>query len=264
MEAQFNGVETRFRGAPASGPQRVPPLVLGVSGLPGAGSTTLARALTERFGVATVVEGMDVIDGVDHGERRECPPPDLLIRVIGAQARAADRAAIAAAVTPVVVVAGKADTRLQAAGLARDAARMLAQPVYPVSGMLAGVHLDDGDVELLRRWQRSGIRVPTVAADFAGVEVQRDRARMMARLGRTGLVAALDRLAERPETTQRELTADLRARSGMDALVAPIAAAGGRISDARRVRRLAALRLIAARRRGRVEDEQRLIAGPVG
>lgn len=223
-------------------------MVLGVSGLAGAGCTTMAAALCERFGVETTIGDASA-------------PPDLLIRVIGAQLRSRDRAMIDAAATPVLVVAGKADTRTDARRLAAEAAAELGRPVYPVSGLLAAVRLDADDVELLRRWERTGVRVPRAAAEFAGDDpTERDRARMMGRLGRCGLLAAFADLAERPAATAADLTGMLRARSGIDALADPIAGAAGQIAEGRRVRRLFELRLRAARGPDRAAMEQRLIA----
>lgn len=224
------------------------PLVLGVSGLPGAGRATMAAALRERFGDAATVDA-------------DAASPDLLVRVIGASLRDRDRAMIAASTSPVLVVVGKADTRADPRRLADAAAAALGRPVFPVSGLLAAVVLGVDETELLRRWQRAGVRVPRAAAEFAGDDpTGRDRARMMSRLGRRGLVAAFAGLAARPDATAAELTEMLHAGSGIDALAAPIAGAFGQIAQDRRVRRLIGLRLLAARGLDRVTVEHRLVA----
>lgn len=231
---------------------RAQPLVIAVSGMPGAGSSTLASALADRFGVVAAVGGMD--------------PPDFAIRVIGAQVRARDRAAIDATQVPLLVVAGKSDTRPDAERMARTASRALGQAVIPVSGLLAGVRLDATDRDILGQWRDAGIAVPTSAAAFAAADEvrgdapqQQARARMMALLGRTGLVAALEVLEASPDATVAEVNAALHRRSGVDALVTPIKQAAGAIAAGRRVRRLAGLRLLSARGFDRPAIEQRLI-----
>lgn len=220
--------------------------------MPGAGSSTLAAALADRFGVVAAVGGMD--------------PPDLAVRVIGAQVRVRDRAAIQAASVPLLVVAGKPDTRHDASRLAQRASRDLGLPVIPVCGLLAGALLDASDLDLLRRWREDGVQVPTSAAAFAAADEARGnareqqmRARMMALLGRTGLAAALEVLGASPGATVAEVNAALHRRSGVDALVAPIRQAAGAIAAGRRARRLAGLRLLSARGLDRPAVEQRLI-----
>ncbi len=228
--------------------------MLQVSGLRGAGCTTLTAALTARFGVVAI----------DGGGREGDPVPDLHIRVIGAQARARDRVAIDGASIPVIVVAGKSDARTRMLSLADTAARDLGRPVLPVSGLLAAAHLTPDDVVLLRGWEQSGVTVPTAAAAFSDGDCsQRERARMMALLGRAGLTAVFGHLATMPTATADDLTTMLRTLSGIDALIAPITGAADRIAQGRRVRRLSALRLLAARGPNRAAAERRLIAESV-
>ncbi|MGB6243866.1 hypothetical protein, partial [Gordonia sp. (in: high G+C Gram-positive bacteria)] len=226
-------------------------VVIAVSGLPGAGSTTMRASLAARFGVQTT--GLEVEaagSGIEKVARRpgDAPvPPDLELRVIGAQLRAADRAAIVASDVPVVVVAGKADTRPAAAEQARAAARELGRPVVAVSGLLAGATIGRADLDALRRWHRDGISVPVAAAAFAeeaGADrnEQRLRAQLLARLGRSGLTAAVATVGRHPAVDEAGLAAHLHAMSGIDALIAPIVAAAPVIAARRRVRRLAGLR----------------------
>ncbi|EGD54823.1 hypothetical protein [Gordonia neofelifaecis] len=233
-------------------------LVIDVTGCPGAGSSTLAAALAARFGVVARVPGREP-DG---------DPPDLLIRTIGAQVREADRTAIGSVDIPVVVVAGKADTRPDAARLADVAGRELGRPVVTVSGLLAAAHLDEDDLGVLRAWSAAGVAVPTSAAEFAALgdegrptsaAEQQIRARFIAGIGRAGLVAALRVVGETPDLSAAAVTAALRSMSGVDALVAPIAASAEQIARGRRARRLSGLRLHAARGFDREAVESRLI-----
>ena len=213
----------------------------------------MAAALGARFGVEVTV---------DDGSGGDRPADaDLLIHVIGAQIRSRDRARIDAATGPLVVVAGKADTRSDPQRLAQAAAADLGRPVFAVSGLLAGARMDDADLIPLRRWQRAGVRIPAAAAEFAaGDPADRDRARMMARFGRAGMIAVFTALAAQPDLTAAGLTEILRASSGVDALARPIAGSAGVIAERRRARRLHPLRLLAARGSDRARLEQRLIA----
>lgn len=220
-------------------------LVIEVTGLPGAGCATLAHALTVRFGVIARTTSSGSRSG-------DSSPPDLMIRVIGAQARAADRRAIAASEIPVLVVAGKADTR-EHKQPRRDYG--LEQAVFPVSGLLAGVVVDHGEMELLSAWHRDGLSLPVAAAAFTE---QPQGARMLSKYGRSGLVQAIE-LAGDPGWDAERLTAELRAASGIDALVEPIRAAAPQIAAGRRAHRLSGLRLLAARGFDRTAAELRLV-----
>lgn len=220
-------------------------LVIEVTGLPGAGCATLAHALTVRFGVIARTTSPGGCTG-------DSSRSDLMIRVIGAQARAADRRAIGASEVPVLVVASKADTRpcVQARH-----SYGLEQAVFPVAGLLAGVVVEPGEMELLTAWHRDGLSVPVAAAAFAE---QPQGARMLSKYGRTGLVQAIA-LAADPHLNAERLTAKLREASGIDALVEPIRAVAPQIAAGRRAHRLSGLRLLAARGFHRTAAELRLV-----
>ncbi|KXT57308.1 hypothetical protein Y710_09395 [Gordonia sp. QH-12] len=256
---EVDGVEPILSGLAFDGPDFArTPLVVDVSGAPGAGSSTMAAALAARFGVVARPVGQDRGDGPDH-DRRLDDPADLLIRVIGAQARACDRAAIRAAEVPVVVVAAKADTRPDADRLAANASEDLACPVHPVSALPAAARITSADVDVLRSWAAAGVRVPESAAAFAAAAPdQGSAARLLALLGRAGLVESLAAVSTDPDLDAQALAVRLRQASGLDALVAPIAAASAEIARGRRVRRLSGLRLHAARGFDRVAVERRL------
>lgn len=217
------------------------PLVVEVNGLPGAGSTTLARALTKCFGVVALTDA-------PAGDA----PPDLLVRVVGAQVRSADTAAIAMTEAPILVVASKCDTRR-----ADQRPSAPGRQVYPVSGLLAGLTVTQEDVELLSEWQGGGLVVPVVAAAFAE---HPEQARLLAAYGRWGLARAMTAVAEQPGIDAQALTAHLRAASGIDALAPPIRALSGQIAARRRAHRLSGLRLLAARGFDRTAAEYRLAA----
>ncbi|WP_156890362.1 hypothetical protein [Gordonia shandongensis] len=241
-------------------------LRVAVSGTAGVGVATMVRALHRRFGVAATARPDDADADAD-----------LLVRVIGAQERGPDRVLLdrcrRRGGPPVVVIAGKADARPTADRLARAAADRLGLPVTPVSGLLAGVDLDDAQAAALRRWADRGrdagrgFGVPVIAAMFPDGATdpadQRMRADVLSSVGRTGLVAAMRALVDSPELDAAGLSAHLRGISGIDALIPAVRAAVPAIVERRRVLALAEVRLSAARGHRR-EDAERWLAGAVG
>jgi hypothetical protein len=192
--------------------RRNAPLSVAVGGHGRTGRSTLAAAIRARFRLPTVVAD-------DEG-----PPPDvdLTIRVIGAQPRRSDVAAVASG-GAMIVVAGKADLRGDPRALADIAAQTLGVPVLPVSGLLASVTVVPGDMALLR----SDPVDPDVLRRF-GVEG-------VARARELGVVPA------------EVLTARLREVSGIDAVAAAIRSMSTDIAAGRDRRMRAELRLAAAR-----------------
>lgn len=235
-------------------------LTVEVIGRPGDGLRVLARALRVCFGVCAAVPGDDP------AVRARA---ELTVQVLGAQVRAADRELAAVQRRPVIVVAGKADLRRDAARAAELAARAaadLGRPVHPVSGLLAAAVIDAELLAVLRRWRAAGVAVPPQAVVFTETDdpaERRLRRAVLDRLGARGLRLALggcapDLRTPNPGTpacdtpacdvpacevrdpdlaAAARLTGVLRSASGIAALIAPIRAQAPVVAAARERRR---------------------------
>lgn len=241
--------------------RRGAPLTVVVTGHAGGGRDTIAAALTARFGLTASRQG-----GPDPVE--SAPEADLAVHVLGAAPRACDIDFLTVARRPVIVVAGRADQRrdaARAAELAAAAARVLDRPVFPVSGLLAAATIDDARLAWVRRWAAAGVTVPPLAVDFvAGLDAadpaaadlhaadpeRAARSAALAVLGATGLRLALAWAAAEPDGTADRLAARLHAESGFAALVAPIRACAHRVAADRQRRYRREQSLAVARRAG--------------
>lgn len=120
---------------------------LAVTGRPGSGSRTLARALGARPGIGAVA--MTARDP-------RLRDADTVVYVLGGVVRADDSetlAELAGGGVPVVVVLGKADAWTlpgEPAQRAQTAADRLGRPVLPVSGLLAAADFTGDDAALVR------------------------------------------------------------------------------------------------------------------
>lgn len=243
-------------------------LHVAVSGRPGTGRDTLARALRARLPVTAI--GPGETDGPRPGGAQS--DADLWIHLLTGPPRRADLD-IAAALPAdrTITVLGKTDIHADpdvAAAIAAECGARLATTVWPVSALLACAAIDDDEYAFLGHLVAQGAEMPSMAGQFLAGEGTADgerrmRAGLLRRIDRHGLDLALGLIAagDPAAADAATLTATLRAISGIDALRVPI---GERMGHVRR-RRAAELResveLLAARGRDRDAIEQLLQDG---
>lgn len=179
------------------------PLRVAVSGRRGVGRRTVAQALAQA-GVAVT------------------PDADLQVHVIAEVVKPEDRAAIAAAQRPVLVVANKAD-------VAGGPVAGLGVPVAPMVGLLAVAVLDDTLWDALRLLAARPADLSSPDGFVAGahplpVEVRRRLLDTLDLFGITSAVAAIRRGASKAQVRAR-----LRRLSCIDAVLAELAAAGAEV-----------------------------------
>ncbi len=222
-----------------------------LAGRPGVGLSTVAAALRSRSVVTA--------QGVDDA--------DAVLYCFAGGLRATDRAAIAAldagpSGAPVV-----AWTKADASGSWRAAdeyaarlGEVLGRPVIPVMALLDAIAADD--LPAVRRIAASGLPLP--ASALAAAEALGEDAPLLRRFGGYGLACALGRLRESPSTPDDALLADLRALSGVDALLPPLAAALTGFEDRREAAFDARLRAVAATDCARRDEAEQLLLDRLG
>ncbi|MFT3660862.1 MAG: hypothetical protein QM809_05545 [Gordonia sp. (in: high G+C Gram-positive bacteria)] len=224
---------------------------IAVTGHPGTGRDTVARALRRCFGVRA--RRLADRGGADGGSSGSALPPDLAVHVLGAAVRDCDLSFLRRVDVPIVAVLGKCDLRggaEEVRSLVARAARDLGRPVFGVSGPAAAAQVTEDLRAALADWAVAGRWVPVLAASFVDVDDPVERARRtsaLAELGGRGLAVALERCAAEPTVSAAELTRHLRGFSGIGALAAPVRACAPVIAAERERRHRRALTLLAAR-----------------
>ncbi|GAB3130954.1 hypothetical protein GCM10027289_16410 [Tsukamurella serpentis] len=227
---------------------RTGPPRLRLLGRSGVGKTVLAAALRRR--------GIDVDDGAGGGGGVPAPA-DATAYCFAGGLRGSDRAAIETlADDPLLVIWCRAD----AAGSWRAAdahtervAEVLGRPVTAVMALLDA---PDVDLAVVRRIAGTDLALPESVLD-AAVALGGD-ADLLHRLGGYGLACAIGALREAPSMPDEELRTRLRELGGVDALLAPLAAAFHGCGERRRARFEDELRALAhadCARRDRAEQE---------
>lgn len=252
------------------------PLQVQVTGRPGTGRDTMARALRERLSVTAIGPGE-----AEAGIR----DADLWLYILAGPPRRADRAELARLPADrTMVVLGKADTHGDwetATEVARMCAAILDVPVPPVSALLACADLRDDEHAFLRMLDAAGEEMPSMAGQFlvgsiahlplpdgvAPMEISERlmRANLMRRIDQFGIEAALDLVASGHEAgaDAASVNAALRAASGIDVLPAAIGQRIERVRYWRDVEARAAVEDLAAAGEERAVLEQALqVDGP--
>ncbi|MGV9709372.1 hypothetical protein ACWDTI_01720 [Gordonia sp. NPDC003424] len=211
------------------------PLHVQVCGRPGTGRDTLARALREHLAVTAIGPGEAAEGRAD---------ADLWVYLLTGPPRADDhRALVDLPNDRTIAVLGKADIHDDpgvAAEIAAGCAARLGRPVYPVSPLLACADLRDDEFDFLRRLVAAGEEMPSMAGHFltgslagrpapSGAEPflgdeRALRAALLRRVDRSGVEHALALIADgHPAGADvAGVNRALRARGGLDALVAPV------------------------------------------
>ena len=234
------------------------PPALAVTGRPGSGRSTLARAIRQVLSVDA---------GVTAGAA-----PDLWCHTLSGPPRAADRQIIAGLPGDrTVVVLTKADVFARAgtdsgAQVAARCADDLGRPVIAVSGLWAGAAPTRAQVGLLAALAAAGERVPEMAGRFVvptgigGGDEESLRTQLLRVMGASGIGLVLRELgAGRIDADPGRVAGLLRAASGIGAVRDAIDARMGSIERARTVELAAAAERIAARGTERA-DAERLLA----
>ena len=258
-----------FATLDAAARRYVQPLSVAVVGRRGVGRDTMARALSERFGVAAFVaeRGSGVLAGAD-----------LRVHVLAGAPRRADHEMLAASPRErTVVVLGKADTLPSdavsgasdaVARLVRAASESLGRPVVAVSQLSACATVSDGEFAFLRRLVADGEVMPSMSGHFLAparpAQLQM-RADLLRRLDAAGVARALSLVvADDPAAAGAStLTGSLRATSGFDALREAFAACMPAVVAHRGAQVRASLELAAAAGADRDSVERLLCTGGV-
>lgn len=258
-----------FATLDAAARRYVQPLSVAVVGRRGVGRDTMARALSERFGVAAFVaeRGSGVLAGAD-----------LRVHVLAGAPRRADHEMLAASPRErTVVVLGKADTLPSdavsgasdaVARLVRAASESLGRPVVAVSQLSACATVSDGEFAFLRRLVADGEVMPSMSGHFLAparpAQLQM-RADLLRRLDAAGVARALSLVvADDPAAAGAStLTGSLRATSGFDALREAFVACMPAVVAHRGAQVRASLELAAAAGADRDSVERLLCTGGV-
>ncbi|WP_116372646.1 hypothetical protein [Mycobacterium sp. MFM001] len=195
------------------------PLRVAVSGRCGVGRRTVAHALAEA--------GVPVT-----------PDADLQVHVIAEVVKPEDRAEVAAAQLPVLVVQNKAD-------LAREPLAALGVPSQPMVGLLAVAVLDDKMWDALRALTARPADLRSPDSFVAGIHpVPVDvRRRLLDTLDLFGIAQAL--AAIRQDASKAQVRARLRRLSRIDAVLAKLAALGAEVHYRRMLDAVAELEALA-------------------
>lgn len=258
-----------FATLDAAARRYVQPLSVAVVGRRGVGRHTMARALSERFGVAAFVaeRGSGVLAGAD-----------LRVHVLAGAPRRADHEMLAASPRErTVVVLGKADTLPSdavsgasdaVARLVRAASESLGRPVVAVSQLSACATVSDDEFAFLRRLVADGEVMPSISGHFLAparpAQLQM-RADLLRRLDAAGVARALSLVAadDPAAAGASTLTGSLRATSGFDALRDAFAACMPAVVAHRGAQVRASLELAAAAGADRDSVERLLCTGGV-
>ena len=258
-----------FATLDAAARRYVQPLSVAVVGRRGVGRDTMARALSERFGVAAFVaeRGSGVLAGAD-----------LRVHVLAGAPRRADHEMLAASPRErTVVVLGKADTLPSdavsgasdaVARLVRAASESLGRPVVAVSQLSACATVSDDEFAFLRRLVADGEVMPSMSGHFLAparpAQLQM-RADLLRRLDAAGVARALSLVAadDPAAAGASTLTGSLRATSGFDALREAFAACMPAVVAHRGAQVRASLELAAAAGADRDSVERLLCTGGV-
>ncbi|WP_267626510.1 nucleoside/nucleotide kinase family protein [Gordonia sputi] len=258
-----------FATLDAAARRYVQPLSVAVVGRPGVGRDTMARALSERFGVTAFVaeRGSGVLAGAD-----------LRVHVLAGAPRRADHEMLAASPRErTVVVLGKADTLPSdavsgasdaVARLVRAASESLGRPVVAVSQLSACATVSDDEFAFLRRLVADGEVMPSMSGHFLAparpAQLQM-RADLLRRLDAAGVARALSLVAadDPAAAGASTLTGSLRATSGFDALREAFAACMPAVVAHRGAQVRASLELAAAAGADRDSVERLLCTGGV-
>ncbi|WP_139058056.1 hypothetical protein [Tsukamurella pseudospumae] len=229
---------------------RTGPPCVRVLGREGVGKTVLGAALRAR--------SVGLSDGA----------ADAVLYCFAGGLRATDRAALddlaAGSPGPPPVVAW---TRADAAGSWRAAdayaerlGDVLGRPVIPVMALLDDV--DPVDLPAVRRLAESDLALPesaVAAREALGTDVG-----LLSRLGGYGLACAIGALRGSPSMPDDELLAGLRDLSGVDALLAPLAAAFDGHEERREAEFEDLLRIVAVTDCARRDDAERILLDRLG
>ncbi|OBA71326.1 hypothetical protein [Gordonia sp. 852002-10350_SCH5691597] len=258
-----------FATLDAAARRYVQPLSVAVVGRRGVGRDTMARALSERFGVAAFVaeRGSSVLAGAD-----------LRVHVLAGAPRRADHEMLAASPRErTVVVLGKADTLPSdavsgesdaVARLVRTASESLGRPVVAVSQLSACATVSDDEFAFLRRLVADGEVMPSMSGHFLAparpAQLQM-RADLLRRLDAAGVARALSLVAadDPAAAGASTLTGYLRATSGFDTLREAFAACMPAVVAHRGAQVRASLELAAAAGVDRDSVERLLCTGGV-
>ena len=258
-----------FATLDAAARRYVQPLSVAVVGHRGVGRDTMARALSERFGVAAFVaeRGSGVLAGAD-----------LRVHVLAGAPRGADHDMLAASPGErTVVVLGKADTLPSdavsgesdaVARLVRTASESLGRPVVAVSQLSACATVSDDEFAFLRRLVADGEVMPSMSGHFLAparpAQLQM-RADLLRRLDAAGVARALSLVAadDPAAAGASTLTGYLRATSGFDTLREAFAACMPAVVAHRGAQVRASLELAAAAGVDRDSVERLLCTGGV-
>lgn len=258
-----------FATLDAAARRYVQPLSVAVVGRPGVGRDTMARALSERFGVTAFVaeRGSGVLAGAD-----------LRVHVLAGAPRRADHEMLAASPRErTVVVLGKADTLPSdavsgasdaVARLVRAASESLGRPVVAVSQLSACATVSDDEFAFLRRLVADGEVMPSMSGHFLAparpAQLQM-RADLLRRLDAAGVARALSLVAadDPAAAGASTLTGYLRATSGFDTLREAFAACMPAVVAHRGAQVRASLELAAAAGVDRDSVERLLCTGGV-
>ena len=258
-----------FATLDAAARRYVQPLSVAVVGRRGVGRDTMARALSERFGVAAFVaeRGSGVLAGAD-----------LRVHVLAGAPRRADHEMLGASPRErTVVVLGKADTLAAdavsgaadaVAGLVRAASESLGRPVVAVSQLSACATVSDDEFEFLRQLVADDEVMPSMSGHFlapARPAQSQMRADLLRRLDAAGVARALSlvAVADPAAGSASTLTGYLRATSGFDALREAFAACMPAVVAHRGAQVRASLELAAAAGADRDSVERLLCTGGV-
>ncbi|WP_287004043.1 MULTISPECIES: hypothetical protein [Gordonia] len=258
-----------FATLDAAARRYVQPLSVAVVGRRGVGRDTMARALSERFGVAAFVA--ERASGVLAGA-------DLRVHVLAGAPRRADHEMLAASPRErTVVVLGKADTLPSdavsgasdsVARLVRAASESLGRPVVAISQLSACATVSDDEFAFLRRLVADGEVMPSMSGHFLAparpAQLQM-RADLLRRLDAAGVARALSLVAadDPAAAGASTLTGSLRATSGFDALREAFAACMPAVVAHRGAQVRASLELAAAAGADRDSVERLLCTGGV-
>ena len=258
-----------FATLDAAARRYVQPLSVAVVGRRGVGRDTMARALSERFGVAAFVA--ERASGVLAGA-------DLRVHVLAGAPRRADHEMLAASPRErTVVVLGKADTLPSdavsgasdsVARLVRAASESLGRPVVAISQLSACATVSDDEFAFLRRLVADGEVMPSMSGHFLAparpAQLQM-RADLLRRLDAAGVARALSlvAVADPAAGSASTLTGYLRATSGFDALREAFAACMPAVVAHRGAQVRASLELAAAAGADRDSVERLLCTGGV-
>lgn len=227
------------------------PLSVAVTGRPGSGRDTLARAVRRHLGVTAI----------GAGEPAAAEVADLRLYSLAGGLHDDDLAAVSTAdPARTVVVLGKTDQCAEPEAVAAAAAAALGRPVAAVSGLLAAADLRDDDLAVLQDLVAAGItELPSMIARFvAAAEVpdpdeRRIRTGLLRRLDRLGLQLCLDLVVQQhpAATSADELNRFLHRCSGIDGIDEPLRRCLPAVRRHRAAELRAALERIAAAGTGR-------------